>query len=115
MCFDNPDVREELESIIAECDGITLARNWLVRFANDKYSPQIQKEIIRMCKERGKVVFIKGQLLESTLHNQQPSFAEVSDVAVLSESGCDVLVMERAFSLGDRPSSFVRQLSSILM
>lgn len=115
VCLDHPDTREDLELILPECDGITLARNWLVRFSPDKYSPHIQKDIIRQCKERGKVVFAKGQLLESALSNQKLSFAEASDITVLVESGCDGLIMERAFAIERNQSGIVNQLSSLLM
>jgi pyruvate kinase len=63
--------------------------------------PIVQRDLIRMCREKGKPVITATQMLDSMVSNPNPTRAEVSDVAtaILESSDCVMLSAESASGL----------------
>lgn len=87
-----------LEEIIAEVDGIMVARGDLGIEINMEDLPNIQRQIAFQCAIHGKCLIIATHLLESMIENPIPTRAEITDIAnaVFEESDAIMLSGETA-------------------
>lgn len=113
--IEHPDTLPELEKILSRCDGIVLSRNWLANFVPDKFNIGIQKDIIKLCKVRGKIVMVKGQIFRSMFNYHTPSLIEVNDMVSLVEQACDAVILERCTTADEKTLECVEQLSRVIM
>ncbi|MBS1211651.1 MAG: pyk, partial [Proteobacteria bacterium] len=70
-----------IEDIIDVSDAIMVARGDLGVEIGDAQLPHEQKRLIRLARQRNRVVITATQMMESMIENPQPTRAEVSDVA----------------------------------
>ncbi len=104
---------DNLDQIIAESDGIMVARGDLGVEIPFKYLPAIQKNIIDKCYLAGKHVVTATQMLESMTHSLRPTRAEVSDVANAIYDGTTAIMLSGECASGDYPAETVKAMSDI--
>ena len=113
--IEKPEAWQNLEAILAESDGIMVARGDLgVELAPEKV-PYIQKAIIERARERGKVVITATQMLESMIENPSPSRAEASDVANAIYDGTDAVMLSGETSVGKYPVEAAGMMAKIIL
>lgn len=111
--IENREGVAHMDDILSVSDGIMVARGDLGVEIRPQEIPIVQKQIIRKCVERGKIVITATQMLDSMTRNPRPTRAEVTDVAnaIMDGSGCVMLSGETA--AGKYPVAAVRMMREI--
>ena len=104
---------ENLESILEVSDGVMVARGDLGVEVPMEELPITQMNIIRKCRENGKIAIVATEMLESMKKNMRPTRAEVSDIANAVLSGTDAVMLSGETTTGKYPVEAVRYMASI--
>jgi pyruvate kinase len=111
--IEKPEGVDNLESILAESDGVMVARGDLgVELALARV-PGVQKTIIERARFQGRFVITATQMLESMIVNPSPTRAEVNDVANAIFDGTDAVMLSAETASGAHPLEAVKMMASI--
>ena len=101
--IERAEALNNLDDIIRASDAIMVARGDLGVEVPISRVPIIQKDLIDRCNNVGKPVITATQMLESMIHSQTPTRAEVTDVANAIFDGTDAIMLSAETSVGDYP------------
>jgi len=104
---------ENLDSIIEVSDGIMVARGDLGVEVPMTMLPIYQKQIIKKCREAGKICIVATEMLESMKKGARPTRAEVSDVANAVLDGTDAVMLSGETTMGNSPIETVSFMANI--
>ncbi len=112
--LERPQAVERLESIIDACDGAMVARGDLGVEIPYEQVPVVQRQMIRMCRQKNKPIIVATQMMEGMTHALYPTRAEVSDVATASYQKTDATMLSMETTMGDYPIETVDAMARIL-
>ena len=104
-----------IEEIADEVDGIMVARGDLAYEVTPEAVPVIQRKIVQVCQERGKLCIIATQMLASMTENPEPTRAETSDVATAVIMQVDALALRDETANGKYPIEAVKMMKRIIL
>src|SRR5207247_10388903 len=104
---------DALEEVRAEPDAVMVARGDLGVEIGAAVVPLVQKRIILAALERGKPVITATQMLESMIHQAEPTRAEASDVANAILDGTSALMLSGETAVGEYPIESVAYMDRI--
>ena len=102
-----------IDEIIEYSDGIMIARGDLGVEIPPEEIPFVQKEIIKKCREVGKVCIVATEMMASMYTSPRPSRAEVADIAGAVLDGCDAVMLSGETTVGEYPVEAVGYMSRI--
>ena len=102
-----------LESIIDASDAIMVARGDLGVEMGSAALAGLQKQITRLTRSRHKVCITATQMMESMIHSQMPTRAEISDVANAVMDGVDAVMLSAETAVGDYPVKAVAAMAEV--
>ncbi|MBN2689622.1 MAG: pyruvate kinase [Gammaproteobacteria bacterium] len=104
---------DTLDAIIAETDGIMVARGDLGVEIGDAQVPAAQKRMITRARDLNKPVITATQMMETMIHNVVPTRAEVSDVANAVLDSTDAVMLSAESATGDHPDLVINTMARI--
>ena len=111
--IEKPQAMDDLDNIIAESDGIMIARGDLGVEMDVAEVAVLQKRIISACYDHGVPVIVATQMLQSMIESPTPTRAEVSDVANAIFDGVDAVMLSGETAVGKYPAATVRIMNRI--
>ena len=112
--IEKPEAVENIDKIVAHCDGLMVARGDLGVEVPAEAVPLIQKQLVLRAKKARIPVIIATQMMETMIDSLTPTRAEVNDVANSVMDGADAVMLSGETSVGQYPVEVIRQMANIL-
>ena len=112
--IEKPEAVENIDKIVAYCDGLMVARGDLGVEVPAHEVPLIQKQLVLRAKKARIPVIIATQMMETMITSLTPTRAEVNDVANSVMDGADAVMLSGETSVGNYPVQVIEKMSSIL-
>ncbi len=104
---------ENIDEIIDETDGIIIARGDLSVEVPFIQVPVLQKEILRKCREKGKICIVATEMLKSMCKNSRPTKAELTDISTAVFDGADAVWLSDETTIGKYPDLASQYLGEV--
>ena len=101
--IENRDGIDRLKELIPHCDEIVIARGDLGNAMELWELPAAQKYISSVCREAGRDFMVVTQMLDSMIHRQVPTRAEVSDIFNAVLDGASSVMVTGETASGEYP------------
>lgn len=112
--IEKPEAVENIDKIVAYCDGLMVARGDLGVEVPAQEVPLIQKKLVLQAKKARIPVIIATQMMETMITSLTPTRAEVNDVANSVMDGADAVMLSGETSVGNYPVQVIEKMASIL-
>ncbi|HIB47352.1 MAG TPA: pyruvate kinase [Flavobacteriaceae bacterium] len=111
--IEKPEAVQNIDKIVAYCDGLMVARGDLGVEVPAQEVPLIQKELVLTAKRARIPVIIATQMMETMITSLTPTRAEVNDVANSVMDGADAVMLSGETSVGKYPVEVIRTMANI--
>jgi len=104
-----------IEAIVDASDAIMVARGDLGVEIGDARLPWVQKDLIKLARQRDRAVITATQMMESMIQNPMPTRAEVFDVANAVIDGTDAVMLSAETASGKYPDKAVESMHRVCL
>jgi|TARA_R100000306_G_scaffold25794_1_gene29740 pyruvate kinase len=111
--IEKPEAVQNIDKIVAYCDGLMVARGDLGVEVPAEEVPLIQKELVLTAKRARIPVIIATQMMETMITSLTPTRAEVNDVANSVMDGADAVMLSGETSVGKYPVEVIQTMANI--
>ncbi|MBP3921078.1 MAG: pyruvate kinase [Bacilli bacterium] len=94
---------QNIKEIYENSDGVMIGRGDLGSEVPPEEIPAIQKMMIKVGREMGKIVIVATEMLETMMENNRPKRAETSDIANAVFDGTDAVMLSGETTIGKHP------------
>ncbi|SEN63003.1 pyruvate kinase [Flavobacterium sp. CF108] len=108
-----PEALENMDKIVAYCDGLMVARGDLGVELPAHEVPLVQKDLIRRAKTARIPVIVATQMMETMITSLTPTRAEVNDVANSVMDGADAVMLSGETATGNYPVQVIQRMTQI--
>jgi pyruvate kinase len=112
--IEKPEAVENIDKIVAFCDGLMVARGDLGVEVPAQEVPLIQKKLVNRAKTARIPVIIATQMMETMITSLTPTRAEVNDVANSVMDGADAVMLSGETSVGNYPVQVIQKMTQII-
>lgn len=112
--IEKPEAVENIDKIVAFCDGLMVARGDLGVEIPAEEVPLIQKKLINRAKTARIPVIVATQMMETMITSLTPTRAEVNDVANSVMDGADAVMLSGETSVGNYPVQVIESMTRII-
>ncbi len=112
--IEKPEGVENIDKIVAYCDGLMVARGDLGVEIPAQEVPLIQKQLVLIAKKARIPVIIATQMMETMITSLTPTRAEVNDVANSVMDGADAVMLSGETSVGNYPVQVIEKMTQII-
>ncbi|MCK8523611.1 pyruvate kinase [Aquimarina sp. D1M17] len=112
--IEKPEGVENIDKIVAYCDGLMVARGDLGVEIPAQEVPLIQKKLVLKAKTARIPVIIATQMMETMIDSLTPTRAEVNDVANSVMDGADAVMLSGETSVGKYPVQVIQTMSKVI-
>jgi pyruvate kinase len=112
--IEKPEGVDNIDAIVAHCDGLMVARGDLGVEMPAQEVPLIQKKLINRAKTARIPVIVATQMMETMITSLTPTRAEVNDVANSVMDGADAVMLSGETSVGNYPVQVIEKMTSII-
>lgn len=112
--IEKPEAIENLDKLVAHCDGFMVARGDLGVEMPAHEVPLIQKKLINRAKLARIPVIVATQMMETMITSLTPTRAEVNDVANSVMDGADAVMLSGETSVGNYPVQVIEKMTQII-
>ncbi|WP_439554408.1 pyruvate kinase [Flavobacterium macrobrachii] len=112
--IEKPEAIENIDKIVAFCDGLMVARGDLGVEIPAHEVPLIQKKLIHRAKTARIPVIVATQMMETMITSLTPTRAEVNDVANSVMDGADAVMLSGETSVGNYPVQVIEKMTQII-
>ena len=112
--IEKPEAVENIDKIVAFCDGLMVARGDLGVEIPAHEVPLIQKKLIHRAKTARIPVIVATQMMETMITSLTPTRAEVNDVANSVMDGADAVMLSEETSVGNYPVEVIEKMTQII-
>ncbi|EIJ38071.1 pyruvate kinase [Galbibacter orientalis] len=112
--IEKPEAVENIDKIVAHCDGLMVARGDLGVEIPAQEVPLVQKQLVLRAKKARIPVIIATQMMETMISSLTPTRAEVNDVANSVMDGADAVMLSGETSVGSYPVQVIERMASII-
>jgi len=112
--IEKPEAVENIDKLVAFCDGLMVARGDLGVEMPAQEVPLIQKKLINRAKTARIPVIVATQMMETMITSLTPTRAEVNDVANSVMDGADAVMLSGETSVGNYPVQVIEKMTQII-